>query len=445
MYEKLNHNFTSDMYIATYDISGQDQTTSREKKTRKTGIVTHTDALIDGFKQLNPDMTITVSQTATPEEGSYILATPEGHNVQLRSIDAKPQELKDPETKLASPERIAFHYETDVHNPNNPVYVSLAQQYTEIMNEANTCDVLLQNPNPLVSILKAEELNYINLQRSEKIRLTTVLHDTGSYPKRFEYISRRLKKTGMDLAFIAISQSVQSYLVDNGIPQDSITLVPNGINVEMFDRRIDRARELGLFACVQARDNLPQGKKLILSSAPRVRLKGHHVIIEAASILKQQGKLEDAYVAFAGKNMSDVRSVGYAEELEAAIREKGLSDDVFLLDSVSPDELAACYGEASISLLASTHPEGLAYTNLEAMLAGAPVITSRLGGPLDYIVHEENGLLVEPNDSIDLASAINRILSSPRLHEIIVQNGRKKAEEYSLERMIKGYAKVITR
>lgn len=249
----------------------------------------------------------------------------------------------------------------------------------------------------------------------------------------------------MDIAFIAISGSVHQYLRDSGIPEERITRVPNGINIDRFDERVSRAKELGIFACVRARNKLPEDRALVLCTAPRVRLKGYRVIIEAARILKEQGKLADAYMAFAGKNMFDTKSTNHTEELDALIQAKGLSNDVYLLDTVTPDELAACYGEARLSLLASTHPEGLPYTNFEAMLAGVPVITTRLGGPLDYVVHGENGLFVEPNDPLDLANAIDHILSSPNLHAAIARNGRVTAEAYSLERMIQGYVSLITR
>jgi D-inositol-3-phosphate glycosyltransferase len=79
------------------------------------------------------------------------------------------------------------------------------------------------------------------------------------------------------------------------------------------------------------------------------------------------------------------------------------------------------------------------------MLARSAVITSRLGGPIDYIVHGENGLLVEPNDPADLANALDRLLASPELHKKIIHNGRKTAEGYSLDRMARGYARVIAR
>jgi glycosyltransferase involved in cell wall biosynthesis len=449
MHENLNNSFPSAMYIATYDICGYNQDTGREKETQKTGIVTHTHQLVEGFSQLHPALEIAISQTGTLQEESYTLVTPEGQTVRLTSINARHPKLDDPATGKVSPAKVAYYYESDVHNPDNPIWVGYATQYAADIYRAGIPDILLQNPNPLVGVLKAEELGYLHPGMSKQLRVTAVLHDTGNdtagYTRRFEYIRDRLTRTSMDVVFVAISQSTYIYLLEQGIPKESITLIPNGINIERFDKAVSRAKELGTFACLQVRDNLPEDKKLIVSTARRVRWKGHQVIIKAARILQEQGMLADAYIAFAGKDMIDSKSANYTEELATAIQEGGLSDTIFLLDTLRPDELAACYGEAYISLLPSIRPEGIPYSNFEAMLAGVPVITSRLGGPLDYIAHGENGLFVEPNDPFELAHAIGRVLSSSSLHATLAQNGRRTAEEYSFERMVQAYARVITR
>lgn len=454
MNEQLNQSHSSDffppaLYIAAYDICGNYQDTGLEKTTQKTGIVTHTNQLVEGFSRLNPSLEITVSQTGTPEGGPRYLTTPEGQTIFVTSFHAKHPMLEDPITNKVSPAKVAFHYETDVHNPNNPIYRASAEHYAADIRRANTAYALLQNPNPLVGVLKAEELGYIDHEICEKLRITSVIHDTGndtaSYVKRFEYITERLKQTSMDVTFITISHMLYKYLIRQGIPEDSISLIPNGIDVDHFDASVKRAKNLGIFASIRARDDLPADKKLILSASRRILWKGHQVMIEAARLLKEQGKLDDAFIAFAGKNLVDARSVSYEDELEASVRAKGLSDSVFFLDAVSSDELAACYGEAYLSLLPSTRPEGFPYVSLESMIAGVPLISSRLGGPIDYIVHKHNGLFVEPSDPLDLANAINHILSSPSLHAKIIQNGRQTAKQYSLERMIQGYARAITR
>lgn len=449
MSEQLQNRFPSSLYIATYDICGYDQVTSIEKPTQKTGIVTHTNELVDGFAGIDPSLQMTVSQTGSPEVPPCRLITPGGKTVYLTSIDAKYPFLDDPQTGKVLPEKVLFYYETDIYNPDNPVWQSNAEQYAADIRGVGAQDLLLQNPNPLVSVLKAEEYGYLDPAICGQLRVTSVIHDKGNdtagYAKRFEYIRDRLGKTRMDIAFITISQELRRYLLQEGIPSESLALIPNGIDVERFDSRVSKARELGIFACVQARDNLPKDKRLVLSTGRRILWKGHQVIIEAARMLKEQGKLTDAYMAFAGKSMCDSRSQNYEKELDASIKNKGLSDTVFLLDTVNADELAACYGAAYATLLPSTRPEGFPYASLESMLAGAPVISSRLGGTLDYIVDGENGLFVEPNNPGDLAAAIDRILSSPRLHAALMRKGRNTAEEYSLGRMINGYASVITR
>jgi glycosyltransferase involved in cell wall biosynthesis len=424
------------LYIGTYDICGYDQATGREKEARRTGIVTHTHQLIDGLRELSPSIEITVSQTATPEGRTYELTTPEGRTVFVTSLHPGHPVFQDPAVRQAP----------GTYDPANPIHTAYAEHYATSIWRAGAPYVLSQNPFPLIGMLKAEELGYLRPMPSGQLRLTTVVHDSVDYPRRFDYVRARLKKTRLDIAFVAISQSVRGYMIGQGIPEELVTLVPNGMNAKRFDERVRRAKELGTFARVQARDGLPLGKKLILCTAGRVRIKGHHVIIEAAKLLREQGKLADAYIAFAGKSMTPAQSIDrYTEELETSMREKGLANDIFFLDAVSPDELAACYGEAYLTLSPSIHPEGLPYVNFEAMLAGAPVIASRSGGPLDYVVHGENGLFVEPNDPIGLAHAIGRVLASPRLHAKLVRHGRKTAEEYSAERMAQGYARVIAR
>ncbi len=79
------------------------------------------------------------------------------------------------------------------------------------------------------------------------------------------------------------------------------------------------------------------------------------------------------------------------------------------------------------------------------MLARIPVITTKLGGPLDYIENEKTGLFVEAHNPTSLAMTIDRLLSDPFLHKTVVSTGRKKAEEYTYTNMTRGYLDVIMR
>jgi glycosyltransferase involved in cell wall biosynthesis len=81
---------------------------------------------------------------------------------------------------------------------------------------------------------------------------------------------------------------------------------------------------------------------------------------------------------------------------------------------------------------------------LEAMAAGVPVVACDNGGNRQVLVHEEHGLLVPPQDSAALSSAIEQSLSDRALAQRLGSQARQRAgQEFSLERMAKGYLAVI--
>ena len=79
-------------------------------------------------------------------------------------------------------------------------------------------------------------------------------------------------------------------------------------------------------------------------------------------------------------------------------------------------ELAAQYRTADIYLHASLL-EGLSRAQTEAMAAALPIVTTRCGAAIDFLVDEESCLLVPMRDSQALAEAIRRVLDDRALRE----------------------------
>jgi len=82
---------------------------------------------------------------------------------------------------------------------------------------------------------------------------------------------------------------------------------------------------------------------------------------------------------------------------------------------------------------------------LEAMAYGKPVIASDVVGVRDYLRHEENALLCQPEDEIALRECIIRIIDDSNLCKKIALNGYKCiCEKFNKERYAEDMLEVIT-
>jgi alpha-1,3-rhamnosyl/mannosyltransferase len=120
---------------------------------------------------------------------------------------------------------------------------------------------------------------------------------------------------------------------------------------------------------------------------------------------------------------------------------RGWEDDAFvrtartagakLLGHVSDDELHALYAGASCFAYPSLY-EGAGLPVIEAMAAGAPVVTSSVSSLPE--VAGDAALLVDPNDTDAIAAAVERVLTEPGLADDLRVRGRAQAATFSWER-----------
>jgi glycosyltransferase involved in cell wall biosynthesis len=66
---------------------------------------------------------------------------------------------------------------------------------------------------------------------------------------------------------------------------------------------------------------------------------------------------------------------------------------------------------------------------MEAMACELPVVSTRLVGIPDLVVHERTGLLASPNDATELAELLQRLLDDSEFAKRLARAGRQHVIE----------------
>jgi glycosyltransferase involved in cell wall biosynthesis/aminoglycoside phosphotransferase (APT) family kinase protein len=175
------------------------------------------------------------------------------------------------------------------------------------------------------------------------------------------------------------------------------------------------------------------GSPLLLCVAALRPYKGLAVLLEACQRLKQAGRTFRCEIVGEGPLRPEV------ERLRAAM---GLEDCVVLQGALRQDEVAALVARAAIALAPSIvapdgQMDGIPVTLMEAMAASRPVVASRLSGVPELVDDGATGVLVEPGNAFELASALQRLLDDPALAERMGRRGREKVDrEFRLDRSV---------
>jgi rhamnosyl/mannosyltransferase len=116
----------------------------------------------------------------------------------------------------------------------------------------------------------------------------------------------------------------------------------------------------------------------------------------------------------------------------------GLAGRVFFLGEIPEVELPLYYHACEVFVLPASHrSEAFGVVQLEAMAAGKPVVSTKLGTGTSFVnVHGQTGLVVPPRDPEALRIAINRLLADESLRRMMGERGRQRVREFSKERMV---------
>jgi glycosyltransferase involved in cell wall biosynthesis len=156
--------------------------------------------------------------------------------------------------------------------------------------------------------------------------------------------------------------------------------------------------------------------------------KGLHVLLESLHYLKRK-----VHLLIIGSKWDPA----YFREIEERIRYENRTHNhkITILGEKEPNDMVKWYQRASI-LVSPSFEEALSMSNLEAMSCGTPVISTSVGGIPEIIQHGKNGLLVPPNRPVELAYAIDSMLSNGELRKMISREAREIVEANYSKKMI---------
>jgi len=207
---------------------------------------------------------------------------------------------------------------------------------------------------------------------------------------------------------------------DEGLTDDRLLVIPNGIDLARFDVAPDPKLRSSL--------GVASSWPIVRVVANLRRAKGHSVFLEAWTAVMR---------ARPGARSLLVGDGPLREELETRAAALGVRESVHFL-GVRPDVPALL---ALSDVIA--HPsfaESSSNAVLEALASGRPVVATDAGGTREAILDGQTGLLVPPGDVRALATGMLRLLSNPAEARALGQAGRRHvAEHFSLSTMIRAH------
>ena len=216
--------------------------------------------------------------------------------------------------------------------------------------------------------------------------------------QRFErWMGKKTAKT------ICVSRALKTTMVQEiNIPEEKLHVVYNAVpTLPAGDR-----------AAIRSIHNLTDEDWVIGTAARLIPSKGIPILLTAVSC--SLAKYPNIKVLIAGSGPEETN-------LRMLSRSLGIAGQTIFAGKVSNIH---DYYAAFDCFVLPTLSEGLGITVLEAMSFGLPIIASAVGGIPEVLDHERNGILVPPNHTFALRTALQTLLEDPEQGAVYGQQAK---------------------
>lgn len=220
-----------------------------------------------------------------------------------------------------------------------------------------------------------------------------------------KFIERNYFNFYKNIPFLTISSSTKKDLVDRGIKDDNITILPMGISTP---------KKMGKY---KKEDNF--------------------VLIFVGRILKAKG-IEDLLYVFKEfysiNNKAKLWIIGrgessYEKKIRQLCKSLNIDSGITFFGYVSQEKKFELMSKAHI-LLAPSMKEGWGLIVPEAALCKTPSIVYDVAGLRDVVKDGITGIIINPNPK-DMCNAIKHLFANPKLYKYLQSNAFLEAKKYN--------------
>ena len=234
--------------------------------------------------------------------------------------------------------------------------------------------------------------------------------------KLYQHFDRRVIRRFDHI--IVGSKFLRNEIIKMGLSSQKVTTIHNAIDTTSLDLS---ASSLNF----KKKYNLNSTDTLIGTVGRISREKGHKYLLEAAKIVIQDHP--DVKFLIVGEGKIRIELERYAKTL-------GIFENVIFTGYY--ENLSEVLAAIDLFVIPSL-TESLPLVVLEAMAAGKPVISTNVGGIPEIIIHGETGLLVRPQNGMELANSIITMLNNNDLLFKMAKKGKQFVHvEFSIHNFI---------
>ena len=198
-----------------------------------------------------------------------------------------------------------------------------------------------------------------------------------------------------------------------------IKIIRNGVNLKTLVSKQDFRKKYEI------------NSKFILFVGRFSKSKGIENLIHALNIIKNEKDFSDICLVIMGVDF------GYQQKMEELIKSSDLSENIIVIKNPPREDVISAYGESEFLILPSQW-ELSPLVPLESFAFKKPVISTRSHGIPFTVQNNKNGILVEPDNPVELADAIKKLLLDEDLRDRLGMSGYNFVhEECNCESMAK--------